>query len=187
MTRDLSSVTFRLVHGDITNEAVDAIVNAANASLMGGGGVDGAIHRRGGPAILEACKIIRRDQYPEGLPTGQAVTTPGGNLPAGHVIHTVGPVWHGGERGEPGLLADAYRNSMAQARQHGLRTVAFPSISTGIFGFPIDRAAPIALGTVAEAVRQHPAAFDEVRFILFSIADYETYEHALAQLAEAGP
>lgn len=184
MTRDLSGVTLRLVQGDITNEAVDAIVNAANASLMGGGGVDGAIHRRGGPAILEACKIIRRDQYPEGLPTGLAATTTGGNLPARHVIHTVGPVWHGGDRGEPGLLSDAYRNSMEQARQHNLRTVAFPSISTGIFGFPIDQAAPIALGTVLEAVRQHPEAFDEVRFILFSVADYETYEQALARLAE---
>ncbi len=183
MTKDISGVTLRLVQGDITNEAVDAIVNAANSGLMGGGGVDGAIHRRGGPAILEACKIIRRDQYPNGLPTGQAVTTPGGNLPARHVIHTVGPVWHGGDRDEPALLADAYRNSMAQARQHGLRTVAFPSISTGIFGFPIEKAAPIALGTVADAARRHPDAFDEVRFILFSAADYATYEDALARLA----
>ena len=183
MTKDISGVTLRLVQGDITNEAVDAIVNAANSGLMGGGGVDGAIHRRGGPAILDACKIIRHDQYPDGLPTGQAVTTTGGMLPARHVIHTVGPVWHGGGRNEPGLLANAYRNAMEQARQHGLRTVAFPSISTGIFGFPIEKAAPIALGTVAEAARHHPEAFDEVRFILFSIADYETYEHALARLA----
>ena len=184
MTRNLGGVTLRLVQGDITNEAVDAIVNAANSGLMGGGGVDGAIHRRGGPAILEACKIIRRDQYPDGLPTGQAVTTTGGKLPALHVIHTVGPVWHGGDQGEAGLLADAYRNAMAQARQHGLRTVAFPSISTGIFGFPIEKAALIALGTVAEAVRHHPEAYDEVRFILFSVADYKTYEQALARLAE---
>ncbi len=184
MTLEISGVTLRLVQGDITNEAVDAIVNAANSSLMGGGGVDGAIHRRGGPAILEACKVIRRDQYPEGLPTGQAVVTPGGGLPARHVIHTVGPVWHDGERGEPGLLADAYRNSMEQARQHGLRSVAFPSISTGIFGFPIDQAASIALGAVADVVRHHPEAFDEVRFILFSTADYATYQQALARLAE---
>ena len=185
MTRAISGVTLRLVQGDITNEAVDAVVNAANSGLMGGGGVDGAIHRRGGPAIKEACKRIRRDQYPEGLPTGQAVITTGGDLPARHVIHTVGPVWHGGDRGEPGLLADAYHNSMEQARQHGLRMVAFPSISTGIYGFPIERAAPIALGTVADAVRRHPAAFDEVRFILFSAADYATYQHALGALAEA--
>ena len=183
MTRTINGVTLCLVHGDITDETVDAIVNAANSGLMGGGGVDGAIHRCGGPAILDACKIIRRDQYPDGLPTGQAVTTPGGKLPARHVIHTVGPVWHGGDQNEPTLLANAYRNSMEQARQHGLRTVAFPSISTGIFGFPIEKAAPIALGTVAEAARQHPEAFDEVRFILFSIADYETYEQALARLA----
>ena len=185
MTREISGVTLRLVQGDITNEAVDAIVNAANSGLMGGGGVDGAIHRRGGPAILEECKIIRRDQYPNGLPTGQAVTTTGGALPARHVIHTVGPVWHGGDRNERGLLADAYRNSMEQARQHGLRTVAFPAISTGIFGFPIDQAAPIALGTVAEAARRHPEAFDEVRFILFSQDDYEVYQQALGAMDDA--
>ena len=185
MTREIDGVTLRLVQGDITDEAVDAIVNAANSSLMGGGGVDGAIHRRGGPAILEACKIIRRDQYPEGLPTGHAVVTPGGDLPARHVIHTVGPVWHGGDRDERALLTNAYRNSMDQARQHGLRTVAFPAISTGIFGFPIDQAAPIALGTVADAIRRHPEAFDEVRFILFSTANYQTYEQALGALVDA--
>ena len=184
MTREISGVTLRLVQGDITNEAVDAIVNAANSSLMGGGGVDGAIHRRGGPAILEDCKIIRRDQYPQGLPTGQAVVTTGGALPARHVIHTVGPVWHGGDRDERTLLADAYRNSMEQAYQHGLRTVAFPAISTGIFGFPIDLAAPIALGTVVEAARRHPGAFDEVRFILFSTDDFEVYRQALGALQE---
>ncbi len=182
MTITISGVTLRLVQSDITNEAVDAIVNAANSSLMGGGGVDGAIHRRGGPAILEACKVIRRDQYPDGLPTGQAVTTTGGNLPANHVIHTVGPIWRDGDQGEPGLLTDAYRNSLEQARQHGLRTVAFPSISTGIFGFPIERAAPIALGTAAEAVRRHPGAFDEIRFVLFSAPDFEVYRQALNTL-----
>ena len=187
MTLEISGVTLRLVQGDLTNEAVEAIVNAANSSLMGGGGVDGAIHRRGGPAILEACKVIRRDQYPDGLPTGQAVVTTGGNLPAHNVIHTVGPIWHGGDQGEPDLLADAYRNSLEQARQHGLRTVAFPSISTGIFGFPIDRAAPIALGTAAEAVRRHPEAFDEIRFVLFSTPDFETYRQALGELPEASP
>ncbi len=179
MTITISGVTLRLVQGDITNETVEAIVNAANSSLMGGGGVDGAIHRRGGPAILEACKVIRRDQYPDGLPTGQAVSTTGGNLTAHHVIHTVGPIWRDGHQGEPGLLADAYRNSLEQARQHGLRTVAFPSISTGIFGFPIERAAPIALGTAAEAVRRHPETFDEIRFVLFSTPDFEVYRQAL--------
>jgi len=182
MTLEISGVTLRLVQGDITNEAVEAIVNAANSSLMGGGGVDGAIHRRGGPAILEACKVIRRDQYPDGLPTGQAVTTTGGNLPAHHVIHTVGPIWRDGHQGEAGLLADAYRNSLEQAHQHGLRTVAFPSISTGIYGFPIERAAPLALGTTAEAVRRHPGAFDEIRFVLFSTPDFEVYRQALNTL-----
>ena len=182
MTLEISGVTLRLVQGDITNEAVEAIVNAANSSLMGGGGVDGAIHRRGGPAILEACKVIRRDQYPDGLPTGQAVTTTGGNLPAHHVIHTVGPIWRDGHQGETGLLADAYRNSLEQAHQHGLRTVAFPSISTGIYGFPIERAAPLALGTTAEAVRRHPGAFDEIRFVLFSTPDFEVYRQALNTL-----
>ena len=182
MTLEISGVTLRLVQGDITNEAVEAIVNAANSSLMGGGGVDGAIHRRGGPAIVEACKVIRRDQYPDGLPTGQAVTTTGGNLPAHHVIHTVGPIWRDGHQGEAGLLADAYRNSLEQAHQHGLRTVAFPSISTGIYGFPIERAAPLALGTAAEAVRRHPGAFDEIRFVLFSTPDFEVYRQALNTL-----
>ena len=182
MTLEISGVTLRLVQGDITNEAVEAIVNAANSSLMGGGGVDGAIHRRGGPAIVEACTVIRRDQYPDGLPTGQAVTTTGGNLPAHHVIHTVGPIWRDGHQGEAGLLADAYRNSLEQAHQHGLRTVAFPSISTGIYGFPIERAAPLALGTAAEAVRRHPGAFDEIRFVLFSTPDFEVYRQALNTL-----
>ncbi len=179
MTLEISGVTLRLVQGDITNEAVEAIVNAANSSLMGGGGVDGAIHRRGGPAIVEACKVIRHEEYPDGLPTGQAVTTTGGNLPAHHVIHTVGPIWRDGHQGEAGLLADAYRNSLEQAHQHGLRTVAFPSISTGIYGFPIERAAPLALGTAAEAVRRHPGAFDEIRFVLFSTPDFEVYRQAL--------
>ncbi len=182
MTRDLNGVSLRLIRGDITDQQVDAIVNAANSGLMGGGGVDGAIHRRGGPAILEACEQIRRDQYPKGLPTGQAVVTTGGALPARHVIHTVGPIWRGGDRGEPALLADAYRHSMQQAHQHGFRTVAFPSISTGIYGFPIQRAAPLALGTVADTVRHHPEAFDEIRFLLFSDEDYGVYEHALHRL-----
>jgi O-acetyl-ADP-ribose deacetylase (regulator of RNase III) len=182
MTLEISGVTLRLVQGDITDEAVDAVVNAANSSLMGGGGVDGAIHWRGGPAILDACKAVRRDQYPDGLPTGQAVVTTGGNLPARHVIHTVGPVWRGGDAGEPDLLADAYRNALEQARRHGLRTVAFPSISTGIFGFPIERAAPIALGVAAGTVRQHPEAFDEIRFVLFSTPDFAVYRQALKAL-----
>lgn len=177
-----NDTTLRLVQGDITEVEVDAIVNAANSSLMGGGGVDGAIHRRGGPAILAACRTIRRNDYPDGLPTGQAVITTGGALPARYVIHTVGPVWRGGSVNEPALLADAYRNSLEHARQHELRTVAFPSISTGVYGFPIDKAAPIALQTVSDFVRQHPNAFAEIRFVLFSQPDFKTYEQALNAL-----
>ncbi len=182
MTREINGTTVRLVQGDLTNQAVDAVVNAANSSLLGGGGVDGAIHRRGGPAILEACKAIRQARYPDGLPTGQAVVTTGGNLPARHVIHAVGPVWYGGGRGEPDLLADAYRNALDQARQHGLRTVAFPSISTGAYGYPIAEAAALALKTVEATVHAHPGAFDEVRFVLFSTADFETYRQALGEV-----
>lgn len=134
-----------VIQGDITTLAVDAIVNAANPSLMGGGGVDGAIHRAGGPAILEECCRIRAEQYPQGLPTGEAVLTTGGRLPARYVIHTVGPVWHGGDRGEPELLARAYRSCLRLADQHGLESIAFPSISTGVYGFPKEPAARIAL------------------------------------------
>lgn len=178
----INNTTLRLIQGDITEVEVDAIVNAANSTLMGGGGVDGAIHRRGGPAILAACKTIRRNDYPDGLPTGEAVITTAGALPARHVIHTVGPVWRGGTTNEPALLAKAYRNSLEQARQKQLRTVAFPSISTGIYGFPIEKAAPIALQTVSDFVRQHPDAFDEVRFVLFSQSDFETYQQAMDAL-----
>ena len=183
MTRTVNGTTLRLVQGDITDAEVDAIVNAANSSLRGGGGVDGAIHRRGGPAILEACMELRRSDYPHGLPTGQAVITTAGDLPARHVIHTVGPVWQGGHQEEPALLADAYRHSLALARQHDLRTVAFPSISTGAYGFPIDRAASIALQTVRTFIQHHPQAFDEVRFVLFSADDFETYQQALDRLS----
>ena len=178
----LEGTTLRLVRGDITEADVEAIVNAANSSLLGGGGVDGAIHRRGGPAILEACRELRRTRFPDGLPTGQAVATTAGALPARWVIHTVGPVWHGGQQDAPRLLAAAYRNSLAEARAHGLRTVAFPSISTGAYGFPIEQAAPIALETALAEARAHPGAFDEIRFVLFSEADLSTYRAALTAL-----
>ncbi|MEM2459623.1 MAG: O-acetyl-ADP-ribose deacetylase, partial [Candidatus Bathyarchaeia archaeon] len=128
----------------------DAIVNAANPSLMGGGGVDGAIHRKGGPKILEECKRIRATEYPDGLPTGKAVITTGGNLKAKYVIHTVGPVWRGGKSGEAELLAEAYRNSLKLAVSKGIKTIAFPSISTGAYGYPIDEASRIALSTVKD-------------------------------------
>ena len=137
-----------VVTGDITTLAVDAIVNAANSSLMGGGGVDGAIHRAGGPAILAACTAIRKERYPDGLPPGEAVETTGGSLPARFVIHTVGPVWHGGARGEEQTLSSCYRNCLAIAVRLGLHSLAFPAISTGVYGYPPDRAARVAWKTV---------------------------------------
>ena len=183
-THTINGTTLRLTQGDITEAAVDAVVNAANSSLMGGGGVDGAIHRSG-PSILEACKRIRDEQYPDGLPTGEAAVTTAGDLPAGRVIHTVGPRWHGGDRDEADLLASAYRHSLDRARQHDLRTVAFPSISTGAYGYPIDEAARVALRTVLDYCDRHPEAFEEVRFVLFSEDDFAAYRDALTTLTSA--
>jgi O-acetyl-ADP-ribose deacetylase len=160
--------------GDITIQQVDAIVNAANSSLMGGGGVDGAIHRRGGPQIIDECKAIRRDEYPDGLPTGEAVITTGGNLAARHVIHTVGPVYgsHGGREAE--LLAACYKNSLALAASHGLRTIAFPAISTGVFGYPREEAAEVASLAIAEFLPANDT-IEQVRLIFFSPADAELF------------
>ena len=171
----------RLVRGDITEQAVDAVVNAANSSLMGGGGVDGAIHRRGGPAILEECRRVRAERWPDGLPAGRAVATGSGRLPAGAVIHTVGPRWRGGDRGEAALLASAYRESLAVAAEEGWRTVAFPSISTGVYGYPVEDAAGVAVDAVLATLRERPTAFDEVRMVLFSEADLAAYRAALAE------
>ncbi|HEY0671084.1 MAG TPA: O-acetyl-ADP-ribose deacetylase [Longimicrobiales bacterium] len=168
-----------LVQGDITEQQVDAIVNAANSTLLGGGGVDGAIHRRGGPQILEECKRVRASTYREGLPTGDAVSTTGGALAVRRVIHTVGPIWRGGHAQEADLLARAYRNSLRVAAEEGLRTIAFPSISTGAYGYPAERAAQVALHTVAHEIRTHPDVFAEVRFVLFSRSILATYEDAL--------
>jgi O-acetyl-ADP-ribose deacetylase (regulator of RNase III) len=165
----------QLIRGDVTAQAVDAIVNPANSSLMGGGGVDGAIHRRGGPAIIEACREIRRSLWPDGLPTGKAVMTNAGNLPARYVIHTVGPIWRGGSQNEAEQLADAYRNSLTLAREEELRTIAFPSISTGAYSYPVDLAARIALNTVVTTMRAYQHAFDEIRFVLFTVGDLEVY------------
>ena len=139
-----------LIKGDITDIEADAIVNAANSSLMGGSGVDGAIHRKGGPKILEECKRIRATEWPDGLPTGKAVITSGGNLKAKYVIHTVGPVWLGGFHVEAELLKQAYRNSLKLAVVKGIRSIAFPSISTGAYGYPIEEASHIAVKTVKE-------------------------------------
>jgi O-acetyl-ADP-ribose deacetylase (regulator of RNase III) len=164
----------RLVGGDITEMETDAIVNAANSSLMGGGGVDGAIHRKGGPKILEECKKIRAADWPEGLPTGKAAITSAGNLKTKHVIHTVGPIWRGGNRGEPELLAQAYQNSLRIAVSNGLKTVAFPSISTGAYGYPIGDASHTALKTVKDFLEKK-GTLSEVVFVLFSEHDLKVY------------
>jgi O-acetyl-ADP-ribose deacetylase len=156
--------------GDITREDVDAIVNAANASLLGGGGVDGAIHRAGGPEILAACKRLRETEFPNGLPMGEAAITPGGRLPARYVIHTVGPIYghHGGD--EARLLAACYANCIALAAQHGLATIAFPAISTGVYGYPKPVAARVARAAIDRALDQYPTV-REVRLVYFSQAD----------------
>jgi O-acetyl-ADP-ribose deacetylase (regulator of RNase III) len=164
----------RLVQGDITNMETDAVVNAANSSLMGGGGVDGATHRRGGPKILEECKKIRATEWPQGLPTGKAVITGAGNLKARYVIHTVGPVWHGGNHGEPELLAQAYQNSLKLAASKGLKTIAFPSISTGAYHYPLNDACQIALRNVKEFLEKEDR-LNEVVFVLFSENAFEAY------------
>ena len=170
-----------LVQGDITEMDTDAIVNAANPTLMGGGGVDGAIHRKGGPKILEECKRIRATEWPKGLPTGKAVITSGGNLKAKYVIHTVGPVWRGGNQGEPELLAEAYRNSLTLAVSKGLKSIAFPSISTGAYGYPIEKACRIALATIKEFIEKENK-LEEVRLVLFTKEDFETYKKAAQEI-----
>ncbi|MEV4454941.1 O-acetyl-ADP-ribose deacetylase [Microbispora sp. NPDC049633] len=167
-----------LVEGDITEQRVDAIVNAANSSLMGGGGVDGAIHRRGGPEILEECRALRASRYGRGLPTGQAVATTAGRLPARWVIHTVGPV-HSRSEDRSHLLASCYRESLVVADGLGAGTVAFPAISTGIYRWPVEDAARIAMTAVRQAA---PAVVEEVRFVLFSTAAYAVFETALQDI-----
>jgi O-acetyl-ADP-ribose deacetylase (regulator of RNase III) len=170
--KTIGATLLTLKMGDITREETDAIVNAANSSLMGGGGVDGAIHRAGGPQILEECKRIRSEIGE--CPTGDAVITGGGNLKCRHVIHTVGPVWHGGTAHESELLRNAYTNSLDLAVRYDDLTVSFPSISTGVYGFPIERASRIAFSAVAEFIRNHDT-LKEVRFIVFSPKDFEVY------------
>ena len=170
-----------LVQGDITDMDTDAVVNAANSSLMGGGGVDGAIHRRGGPKILEECKRLRAREWPAGLPTGKAAITTGGNLKAKYVIHTVGPIWHGGTEKEPELLEDAYRNSLKLAVSKGLKIVAFPSISTGAYGYPTEKASILALTTVKEFLEKE-GNLSRVIFVLFTKNDLEIYEEAAKEI-----
>jgi O-acetyl-ADP-ribose deacetylase (regulator of RNase III) len=168
-----------LVEGDITRQNVDAIVNAANSSLMGGGGVDGAIHRAGGPAILEECKkIIKKIGR---IPPGQAVITTGGNLPAKHVIHTVGPVWSGGGRKEAETLASCYRESLRLAHKHGLRTVAFPSLSTGAYGYPLAEAAPVALETIIGFLDEEDG-IEQVAMVFWGTDALNGYSRALERM-----
>ena len=167
---------------DITREQTDAIVNAANSSLMGGGGVDGAIHRAGGPVILEHCREIVARQGR--LPTGQAVATPGGRLAARYIIHTVGPVWSGGKNGEPEALASCHREAIRVADELGLGSIAFPAISTGIYGYPIEHAAPVALTSAAEALKQ-AASVREVRFVLFDTLTLEQFRQSAARCLAA--
>ncbi len=178
-TRRFGATDLILKQGDITREAVDVIVNAANSGLLGGGGVDGAIHHAGGPQILAECRQIVARQG--GCPTGEAVITGAGRLGARHVVHTVGPVWQGGGAGEPDLLASAYRNSLALAAAHGARTIAFPAISAGIYGYPLDRAATIALGVARDFALQEQD-FTEIRFVLFSAESFAAFAAALRAL-----
>ncbi len=174
LTFKVGKAKLELIKGDITDVEADAIVNAANSTLLGGGGVDGAIHRKGGPKILEECKRIRATEWPDGLPTGKAVITSGGNLKAKYVIHTVGPVWLGGFHVEAELLKQAYRNTLKLAVSKGLKIVAFPSISTGAFGYPIEEASHIAIGTV-KAFLEKEDRLDKVIFVLYSERDFEVY------------
>ncbi|HEV8284935.1 MAG TPA: O-acetyl-ADP-ribose deacetylase [Chitinophagaceae bacterium] len=162
-----------IIRGDITKQKTDAIVNAANSSLMGGGGVDGAIHRAGGPAILEECKKIIAKQG--GCPTGEAVITTGGNLPAKFVIHTVGPVWNGGKKDESEKLSNCYINSLQVAVENGLNTIAFPNISTGVYGYPKKQAAEIALKTVSEFLRVN-SSITKVYFVCFDEENFKLYQ-----------
>ena len=168
----------RVIEGDITELAVDAIVNAANSSLLGGGGVDGAIHRAAGPKLLEECRTLG------GCPTGEARITKGYSLPAKHVIHTVGPVWHGGRHGEDDDLANCYRNSLALASQNGVKTIAFPAISTGVYGFPLDRATKIAVREVKQYLDAHPE-IDQVTFCCFGASATEIYEREVDKASGA--
>jgi O-acetyl-ADP-ribose deacetylase (regulator of RNase III) len=170
-------VKIEAVQGDITEQTVDAIVNAANSSLLGGGGVDGAIHRAGGPAILEECRRVRAEQYPGGLPTGQAVATTAGELPARWVIHTVGPLY-AAEADPAALLASAHTESLRVADELGARTVAFPAISTGVYGYPLAEAATVAV----EAVRSADTQVELVRFVLFGNEALQAFERARLEI-----
>lgn len=178
MKKIINQSIISLVEGDITQETTDAIVNAANSGLMGGGGVDGAIHRAGGHEILEACKKIRTQMGQ--LPAGQAVITTAGNMKARFVIHTVGPIWHGGDRNEPEILASCYLESMKIAIENGCRSISFPSISTGAYGYPVNLAAPVAINTVVDCLSRTYCYLPLlVRFVLFSSSVFDAYAEAV--------
>ena len=166
-----------IIQGDITKQAADAIVNAANCSLLGGGGVDGAIHRAAGPELLEECRTLN------GCRTGEAKITKGYRLPAKYVIHTPGPIWHGGNSGEAELLASCYRSCLTLAEEHGCKTVDFPSISTGVYHFPLDRAAAVAIGTISDFLKAH-SDIERVRMVCFDHRTYEMYSNALSAIGE---
>jgi O-acetyl-ADP-ribose deacetylase (regulator of RNase III) len=176
----INQTKLAIVQGDITKQATDAIVNAANPGLMGGGGVDGAIHRAGGPAILEECKQIVARQGR--LPTGKAVITTGGNLKAKYVIHTVGPIWQGGNKGESALLESAYRESLKLAAEHNLTSISFPSISTGAYGYPVAEAAKVAIKVTVSFLTEQVTSLKEVVFVLFDSGTYKTYSSALEEV-----
>ncbi len=182
----VGTATLQLIEGDITDIETDAIVNAANSSLLGGGGVDGAIHRKGGPKILEETKRIRATEWPDGLPTGKAVITSGGNLKARYIIHTVGPVWLGGFHVEGELLKQAYRNSLKLAVAKGLKTIAFPSISTGTYGYPMEEASRIAIGAVKDFLKKEDK-IDKVVFVLFSEANFRIYKETANSILRQEP
>jgi O-acetyl-ADP-ribose deacetylase len=184
LTYKVGQATLSIIQGDLTLQDTDAIVNAANSGLMGGGGVDGAIHRAGGPAILEECRKIVEKQGR--LPPGQAVITSGGRMKARHVIHTVGPIWAGGGQHEPELLASAYRESLRLAAANNLTSVSFPSISTGAYGYPIDPAARIALKEV-NTFLSRSSSVKEVVFVLYGETNFKAYEAALAEMVGKNP
>jgi O-acetyl-ADP-ribose deacetylase (regulator of RNase III) len=180
-TYNINDATISIIQGDITRQATDAIVNAANSSLMGGGGVDGAIHRAGGPSILEECiKIVDRQGR---LPAGQAVMTTAGNMKAGYVIHTVGPIWQGGRQGEAEILASAYRESLKAASDGNLSSVSFPSVSTGAYGYPVEPAARIALNAVKDFLSK-VSPIKEVVFVLYDSRTFDAYALALQDIIE---
>ncbi|MBU3965889.1 MAG: O-acetyl-ADP-ribose deacetylase [Euryarchaeota archaeon] len=180
MGASIGNTRILLSQGDVTEQGTDAIVNATNSSLMGGGGVDGAIHSKGGVQILEECRLIRCS-LPAGLPTGDAVATTGGHLMSKKVIHTVGPIWSGGNNGEPEKLSRAYRNSLALALKMGIKTISFPSISTGAYGYPVEKASRVALRTVVDFLVENEGIV-EVRFVLHNGNDLKVYEKALVEI-----